>query len=59
VSVGRAAAVTAAAILVRRLGLSPRVLAIEVGLGVAACGIMVVVFRPAAREPHLFAPGRP
>jgi hypothetical protein len=43
-----AAAVTAAAILIRRAGLSPRVLAFEVRLASAACGIMTVVVGAAA-----------
>jgi hypothetical protein len=43
-----AAAVIAAAILVRRSGLSPRVLAFEVRLAALACAVMVVVFGAAA-----------
>ena len=43
-----AAAVSAAAILIRRAGLSSRVLAFEVRLASAACGIMTVVFGAAA-----------
>ncbi len=38
-----ATAVIAAAILVRRAGLPPRVLAFEVGLAAAACAVMVAV----------------
>jgi hypothetical protein len=40
--------VIAAAILIRRAGLSPRVLAFEVRLGAVACGVMLVVFGAAA-----------
>jgi hypothetical protein len=43
-----AAAVTAAAILIRRAGLPPRLLAFEVGLAAAACAVMAVVFAAAA-----------
>jgi hypothetical protein len=43
-----AAAVMAAATLVRRAGLSPRVLAFEVRAAAAACGIMMAVFGAAA-----------
>jgi hypothetical protein len=40
--------VIAAAILIRRAGLSPRVLAFEVRVGAVACGVMLVVFGAAA-----------
>jgi hypothetical protein len=43
-----AASVVAAVILVRRAGLPPRVLAFEVRLAAAACGVMAVVFGAAA-----------
>ena len=43
-----AASVVAAAVLVRRAGLSPRVLAVEVRLAEAACGVMVAVLGAAA-----------
>jgi hypothetical protein len=43
-----AAAVTAAAILLRRAGLSPRVLAFEARLATLACGVMAVILVAAA-----------
>jgi hypothetical protein len=43
-----AASVTAAAVLVRRAGLSPRVLAFEVRLAAVACAVMVAVLGAAA-----------
>ena len=43
-----AAAVLAAATLIRRAGLSPRVLAFEVRVASGACGIMMIVFGAAA-----------
>jgi hypothetical protein len=43
-----AASVIAAAILIRRAGLSPRVLAFEVRLAAAACAVMAVVLGAAA-----------
>jgi hypothetical protein len=43
-----AAAVMAAATLIRRAGLSPRVLAFEVRVASAACGVMMMVFGAAA-----------
>jgi hypothetical protein len=43
-----AAAVIAAAVLVRRAGLPPRVLALEVKLAAAACAVMAAVFGAAA-----------
>jgi hypothetical protein len=43
-----AGAVIAAAVLVRRAGLPPRVLALEVKLAAAACAVMVAVFGAAA-----------
>jgi hypothetical protein len=43
-----AAAVFAAAVIIRRAGLSPRVLAFEVRLAVLACAVMAVVFGAAA-----------
>jgi hypothetical protein len=43
-----AAAVIAAAVLLRRAGLPPRVLAFEVRLAAAACAVMLVVFGAAA-----------
>lgn len=43
-----AAAVFAAALLIRRAGLSPRVLAFEVRLAAAACAVMAVVLGAAA-----------
>jgi hypothetical protein len=43
-----AAAVIAATILIRRAGLSPRVLAFEVRLAAAACAVMVAVLGAAA-----------
>jgi hypothetical protein len=46
--VALAASVTAAVVLVRRAGLSPRVLAFEVRLAKAACAVMVVVVGAAA-----------
>ena len=43
-----AASGVAAAVLIRRAGLSPRVLAVEVRLAEAACGVMVAVLGAAA-----------